>query len=133
MTTERAQGRSIEAPIATLESSAGRAVAETKNYVNWSRLTRIGQMVTDDAPRVLRMLAENDGQKPVALDHIRELWNAARGAAANDAMAPVPIKDRELELQKERAFGGGPDGAGERQRTRAPSIEVSRGRSGLNL
>lgn len=133
MTTERAQGRSIEAPIATLESRAGQAVAETKSYVNWSRLTRIGQMVTDDAPRVLRMLAENDGQKPVALDHIRDLWNAARGAAAKDAMAPVPIKDREVELQKERAFGGGPDGAGERQRTRTPSIEVSRGRSGLNL
>lgn len=133
MTTERAQGRSIEAPIATLESRAGQAVAETKNYVNWSRLTRIGQMVTDDAPKVLRMLAQNDGQKPVALDHIRDLWSEARKVSAMEVMEPKPTKDRDLQLQKEREFGAGPDGAGERQRARTPSIEISRGRSGINL
>lgn len=133
MTTERAQGRSIEAPVATLESRAGQAVAETKNYVNWSRLTRIGQMVTDDAPKVLRMLALNDGQKPVALDHVRDLWEEARKTAAKDQAAMRPSKERELELHKEREFGVGPDGAEGRERTRTPSIEISRGRSGLNL
>jgi hypothetical protein len=104
--------------------------------VNWSRLTRIAQMVTDDAPKVLRMLAQNDGQKPVALDHVRDLWGEARETAAKDQAAmksPTPPKTRELELQKEREFGAGPDGAGGRERARTPSIDISRGRSGLNL
>jgi conjugative relaxase-like TrwC/TraI family protein len=94
MTTERAQGKSIEAPIATMHSREGQAVAETKNYVNWSRLTRNAALVTDDAPRVLRMLALNDGRKPVALDHVREVWEATR------AGGQPPAPERELNLQR---------------------------------
>jgi dihydroxyacetone kinase len=101
--------------------------------VNWSRLTRIGQMVNDDAPKVLRMLALNDGQKPVALDYVRDLWEEARKTAAKERAAMTPPKEREFELQKEREFGVESDGAGGRERTRTPSIEISRGRSGLNL
>lgn len=92
MTTERAQGRTIEAPVATMTTREGQAVAETKNYVNWSRLTRAADLVTDDAPRVLTMLARNDGQKLVALDHVRDAWENAgkRGDFSPSAGAPAP-------------------------------------------
>jgi len=92
MTTERAQGRTIAAPIATMTSREGQAVAETKNYVNWSRLTQTADLVTDDAARVLRMLAQNDGQKPVALDHVRTLW-AERGTGADGIGARATATD----------------------------------------
>lgn len=107
MTTERAQGRTITAPIATMTSREGQAVAETKNYVNWSRLTRSAALVTDDAPRVLRMLAQNDGQKPVALDHVRDAWQAAKAGLEEGATGrPDPLgrqhrpRERELELDR---------------------------------
>jgi hypothetical protein len=91
MTTERVQGRSISSPIATMTSREGQAVAETKNYVNWSRLTHSAALVTDDAPRVLQMLAQNDGQKPVALDHIAAAWSAKSAPSE-----PTLELDREL-------------------------------------
>jgi hypothetical protein len=124
MTTERAQGKSIEAPIATMHSREGPAVAETKNYVNWSRLTRNGALVTDDAPRVLRMLALNDGRKPVALDHVREAWEATL------AGGQPPAPERELRLER----GMGSD-AGEAKRNRAHprGFDAGPGKGGPSL
>lgn len=129
MTTERAQGKTIEAPIATLESRAGQAVAETKNYVNWSRLTRIGEMVTDDAPKVLRMLAQNDGQKAVALDHVRELWDSTLRKLGKDRGSEHgAARERELSLEK-----GMMEGEGARERQRAHTIHPTRTGPGMNL
>jgi hypothetical protein len=123
MTTERAQGKSIEAPIATMHSREGQAVAETKNYVNWSRLTRNAALVTDDAPRVLRMLALNDGRKPVALDHVRDIWEATRAGTQ-------PPPDRELSLQ--RGLGSDADEA-KRNREPARSFDSGPGKGGPSL
>jgi conjugative relaxase-like TrwC/TraI family protein len=104
MTTERAQGKTIAAPIATMTSREGQAVAETKNYVNWSRLTQSAALVTDDAPRVLRMLAQNDGQKPVALDHVRDAWQAIKERSGGQgSRSPEPADrqpERELALER---------------------------------
>lgn len=131
MTTERAQGKTIEAPIATLESRAGQAVAETKNYVNWSRLTRIGEMVTDDAPKVLRMLAQNDGQKAVALDHVRELWDSTLRKLVRDrASEHGAPRERELSLEKDMVQG---EGARERQKDLTQTLHPTRAGPGMNL
>jgi conjugative relaxase-like TrwC/TraI family protein len=138
ITTERAQGRSIEAPIATMESRAGQAVAENKNYVNWSRLTKLGEMVTDDLPRVMQMLAQNDGKKPVALDHIATAFDQAkaearkavleRGGETKDPKQP----DRELDLNKSLDMpGSGSDR--QKGRTRTPEVQIARNGPGLGL
>ena len=128
MTTERAQGKTIEAPIATLETRAGQAVAETKNYVNWSRLTRVSEMVTDDAPRVLRMLAENDGQKSVALDHVRALWDSTLRGLKGAGIATNVTNERGLDLEKSMQRSDG-----ELERARSPQLDVTRTRPGMNI
>lgn len=128
MTTERAQGKTIEAPIATLETRAGQAVAETKNYVNWSRLTRVAEMVTDDAPRVLRILAENDGQKSVALDHVRALWHSTLQGLKDGGIAANVANERALDLEKSMQRSDG-----ELERARSPQLDVTRTRPGMNI
>jgi conjugative relaxase-like TrwC/TraI family protein len=135
ITTERAQGRSIEAPISTLYSREGEAVAETKNYVNWSRLTKLGEMVTDDLPRVLQMLARNDGRKPVALDHIAKAFGEAaaqRAKAAPDRAGPE--SDREAELAKSFETPSGETGRQQRRaRERARETLRDPGRGGFSI
>jgi hypothetical protein len=119
-----------------LTTREGLAVAETKNYVNWSRLTHSAALVTDAAARALRMLAQNSGQKSVALDHVREsgivaalkrahadlsILNASPLSTADEltrAVAPATQYDRQLsrlaflapELQRDILTGAQPRG-----------------------
>ena len=140
MTTERAQGKTITSPIATMTSREGQAVAETKNYVNWSRLTHSAAMVTDDAPRVLRMLAQNDGQKPVALDHVRSAWETAQSGTnagfqpdrQGAATSAQPGLDRELDRGLDQGLGIG-ESAANRQGGPSPSRDIATGRGGINM
>jgi conjugative relaxase-like TrwC/TraI family protein len=140
MTTERAQGKTITAPIATMTSREGQAVAQTKNYVNWSRLTHSAAMVTDDAPRVLRMLAQNDGQKPVALDHVRDAWNAAQASmvgqrrAGPEATADIPSAGRGRVLERDAVgLQQGTERSVNRPRAPSPAIDLPTGKGGLGM
>lgn len=139
VTYERAQGMTIEAPVHTLPTNAGQAVAETKNYVGWSRLTKTADLVTDDVPRLMLMLAQNDGQKAVALDHVRELWDKIQAKLEKDRaskkeLGPTdkPAEQKDLNLQKGlEAPGQGGDGGRERQRSK--TNELTRRDPGLSL
>jgi ATP-dependent exoDNAse (exonuclease V) alpha subunit len=124
ITYERAQGRDFEAPIHTMTSRSGEAVAENKNYVGWSRLTKTGDMVVDDAARVLARLAQNDGRKPVALDHIaRTLETAKAEAAKGPETAGRKDPSPQLEIEKGLEAPGAADAAVKgRARTRQASI-----------
>lgn len=141
MTTERAQGKTITAPIATMTSREGQAVAETKNYVNWSRLTHSAAMVTDDAPRVLRMLAQNDGQKSVALDHVRDAWNAAQASTVGQkragAAATVHSPSAGNDLVMERDLAGlqqqGTEKPANRPRAPSQAMDLPTGKGGLGI
>lgn len=135
ITTERAQGKTIAAPIATMASREGQAVAETKNYVNWSRLTQSAALVTDDAPRLLRMLAQNDGQKPVALDHVRDAWQATTERSEGPAFRAPDLVDRQpdRELSLERDSGPRPAAQDfDRNAGPAPAHERPIGKDGLS-
>jgi len=105
-TADRAQGQTIGNVIYELTTKAGGAANQLRNYVMNSRMAYSAQMVTDDLPRVAQLLMENEGHKPVALDHLRGALDALRADKEAEKGKPQPELEKELFKSMDLSGGG---------------------------
>jgi len=119
-TANRAQGQTIGKVIYELTTKAGEAANEARNYVMNSRMSHSAQMVTDDLAKLATMLMSNDGQKPVALDHLRGVLDTIKAEQEAEKAKPPPTPEKEKMKTMDM---GSPGEAHEKTKTRTKSID----------
>jgi hypothetical protein len=107
MTADRAQGATFDGVVFELTSKVGEAANMARLYVQASRLSQDARMVTDDLARVSQLILQQDGQKPVALDHLRAAAEALK-QDERDRERGGEARDKALERSRDLGLGDGP-------------------------
>lgn len=126
MTADRAQGATFDGVVFELTSKVGEAANMARLYVQASRLSQDARMVTDDLARVSQLILQQDGQKPVALDHLRAAAEALKQDDRDRERDGQALeKDRDMSKDMGRGLDTSMSRGPDKQRSRTKEQQTS--------